>query len=461
MATFPASPSLHNRVADSTDFRSEDGVFRTARSAFTDEEIFELEMEALFGRRWIYGCHESQIANPNDFYTFSIGKQPILVTRDAKGTLHAFINACQHRGATLARARSGNQAVFACSFHGWCYKSDGRLVKVKAEHGYNGGLGKQKLGLKEVALQSYKGFIFVNLDTDFADDLESFLGDAKFFIDLLVMQSPTGDLEVVSGSSAYTFDGNWKLQTENGLDGYHVSTVHYNYVATVQNRAAQDSKSNTHGATLDYSKLGASDPDTDDGWFAFRNGHAVIHSDMPNPEVRPGYASVYPRLVHERGELVADWALKKLRNLNIYPSVFLIDQISTQIRVVRPIDVNKTEIHSFCLGVKGESKEARTDRIRQFEDFFNVSGLGTPDDLVEFKEIQKGFGGSSAKWNDVSRGCSAWTWGPNDTARQIGIAPLLSDDDITSEGLYVNQHNAWRAALLSALETSVSQKDKA
>lgn len=52
----------------------------------------------------------------------------------------------------------------------------------------------------------------------------------------MVNQSPTGELEVLQGKSSYTFAGNWKLQNENGLDGYHVSTVHYNYVSTVQHR---------------------------------------------------------------------------------------------------------------------------------------------------------------------------------------------------------------------------------
>lgn len=57
--------------------------------------------------------------------------------------------------------------------------------------------------------------------------MEDFLGDAKVFLDLMVEQSPTGELEVLQGKSAYTFAGNWKLQNENGLDGYHVSTGHY------------------------------------------------------------------------------------------------------------------------------------------------------------------------------------------------------------------------------------------
>lgn len=78
----------------------------------------------------------------------------------------------------------------------------------------------------------------------------------------------------------------------------------------------------------------------------------------------------------------------RLRNLNLYPSLFFMDQISSQLRIVRPVAWNKTEVISQCIGVKGESAEARRNRIRQFEDFFNVSGLGTPDDLVEFREQQ-------------------------------------------------------------------------
>ncbi len=85
--------------------------------------------------------------------------------------------------------------------------------------------------------------------------------------------------------------------------------------------------------------------------------------------------------------------MHRLRNLNIYPSLFFLDQISSQLRIIRPVAWNKTEIVSQCLGVKNESDKDRENRIRQFEDFFNVSGLGTPDDLVEFREAQRGFQG--------------------------------------------------------------------
>jgi len=282
-----------NFIEGCLDFRPADGVFRIARDIFTEPDLFDLEMELIFEKNWIYACHESEIANKHDFMTMRAGRQPMIITRDGEGQLNALINACQHRGTTLTRVGKGNQSTFTCPFHAWCYKSDGRLVKVKAPGEYPEGFDKATRGLKKARIESYKGFVFISLDVDGQDSLQEFLGDAKVFFDMMVAQSPTGELEVLPGKSAYTYDGNWKLQNENGLDGYHVSTVHYNYVATVQHRQQVNSeKGLTSADTLDYSKLGAGDKETDDGWFAFHNGHSVLFSDMPNPSVRPGYATI-------------------------------------------------------------------------------------------------------------------------------------------------------------------------
>ncbi|AMO75803.1 anthranilate 1,2-dioxygenase large subunit [Pseudomonas citronellolis] len=434
------------------DFRPAEGVYRIARDMFTEPKLFDLEMELIFEKQWIYACHESEIPNPNDFITLRAGRQPMIVTRDAGGQLNALVNACQHRGATLTRVCKGNQSTFTCPFHAWCYKSDGRLVKVKAPGEYPADFDKASRGLKKARIDSYRGFVFISLDASATDSLEDFLGDAKVFFDMMVAQSPTGELEVLPGRSAYTFEGNWKLQNENGLDGYHVSTVHYNYVATVQHRQQVNVENGTASGTLDYSKLGAGDAQTDDGWFSFRNGHSVLFSDMPNPAVRPGYASVMPRLVEEHGQARAEWMMHRLRNLNIYPSLFFMDQISSQLRIVRPIAWNRTEVISQCIGVKGESDQDRENRIRQFEDFFNVSGMGTPDDLEEFREQQRGFQGRLERWSDISRGHGKWVEGPTPNSRTLGIAPVLTGTEITHEGLYVNQHQHWQRFLLDGLQ---------
>lgn len=440
-------------VSDCLDFRPQDGVYRVARDMFTEPQLFDLEMEHIFEKNWIYACHESEIAKSGDFITMRAGRQPMIITRDANNQLNALVNSCQHRGVTLTRLAKGRQSTFTCSFHAWTFRADGKLLKVKAADQYPDDFDLSSRNLKKARIASYKGFVFINLDTAGTESLEDFLGDAKVFLDLMVAQSPTGELEVLPGKSSYSFDGNWKLQNENGLDGYHVSTVHYNYVATVvQRQEINTQKGITGPGTLDYRKLGAGDKNTDDGWFSFRNGHSVLFSEMPNPQVRPGYATIMPRLVEEYGERKAEWMMHRLRNLNIYPSLFFMDQISSQLRIIRPVAWNKTEVISQCLGVKGESDADRENRIRQFEDFFNVSGLGTPDDLVEFKEAQRGFEARLEKWNDISRGAENWATGSTPNAETLGIRPVLTGTEITQEGLYVNQHGAWQGFLLKGLK---------
>jgi anthranilate 1,2-dioxygenase (deaminating, decarboxylating) large subunit len=438
-------------VGKCLDFRSEEGIYRIGREMFTEPQLFELEMELIFEKNWIYACHESEIPKPNDFITMRAGRQPMIISRDSTGQLNAMINACEHRGATLTRMSKGNLSTFTCPFHAWCYKSDGRLVKVKAPDEYCEDFDKSTRGLKKARIASYRGFVFISLDINGTDTLGDYLGDARIFFDMMVEQSPTGELEVLPGKSTYSYEGNWKLQNENGLDGYHVSTVHYNYVATVQHRQEANAQKGTNTSTLDYSKLGAGDSETDDGWFSFQNGHSVLFSDMPNPSVRPGYATVMPRLVEKHGQQKAEWMMHRLRNLNIYPSLFFMDQISSQLRIIRPVAWNKTEVTSQCIGVKGESDHDRESRIRQFEDFFNVSGMGTPDDLVEFREQQRGFQARLERWSDISRGHHKWVAGETQNTKLLDIAPVLCGTELTHEGLYVNQHGAWQRFLLEGL----------
>lgn len=447
------------KIENWLDFRPEDKVYRMARDAFTDEELFSLEMEHIFEKKWIFACHESQIANPNDFYTVTVGRQPVIVTRDDNGELHAVVNACAHRGSMLTRLCKGNRRTLVCPFHGWGYKLNGQLLNIKSPEGYPQDFDKSEHNLRRALVESYKGFVFVNLDANCGQSLETFLDGAKIGFDMMVAQSPTDELEVVPGNSRYTYAGNWKLQNENGLDGYHVSTVHFNYVSTIQHRKKLDAEKSTRSKqeTLDYSKLGSEDRNVDDGWFAMRNGHTLLYSDMPNAEVRPGYKAVMPRLIKDHGEEQAKWMMHRLRNLNIYPSLFFMDQISSQLRVIRPKAWNKTEVQSFCLGVKGEASEDRQNRIRQFEDFFNVSGMGTPDDLSQFYSAQTGFEGRGFKWNDISRGSHEWTTGQTKHTKELGIEPLLIGTDFSHEGLYVNQHQTWQRYLLEGLAEKAAQ----
>src|SRR5690606_38568318 len=109
------------------------------------------------------------------------------------------VNACEHRGATLTRVSKGNQATFTCPFHAWTYKSDGRLIKVKAPGEYCKHSAKTTRGLKQGRISSYRGSVFVTLDRQAPDSLEAFLAGAKVFLEFMVQQPPTGELAVLQG----------------------------------------------------------------------------------------------------------------------------------------------------------------------------------------------------------------------------------------------------------------------
>ncbi len=142
------------------------------------------------------------------------------------------------------------------------------------------------------------------------------------------------------------------------------------------------------------------------------------------------------------------------RNLCLYPNMYLMDQFSSQIRHFRPISVDKTEVTIYCIAPKGEPAEARANRIRQYEDFFNATGMATPDDLEEFRSCQKTYLATAAPWNDMSRGATHVLNGPPDqVAKDLGMDNVLSSGVKTEdEGLYPIQHSYWLETMRKATE---------
>jgi benzoate/toluate 1,2-dioxygenase subunit alpha len=426
-----------------------DGITRIDRRIYTDSEIFELEMEHIWERVWIFVAHESQLSRPGDYVTASIGRQPVFAMRSKAGEIGVFLNACPHRGAMVCRLVRGNARIIACPYHGWTFNTDGSLIAPKEESvgAYPETFDKKELGLKRVSrVENYRGFIFASLDPDIAP-LSDYLGDAKVFIDMFVDQGDS--MEIIKGVCSYTYDGNWKLQAENGVDGYHPSTVHWNFIATQQHRAKMDAQGEqTKGMNpvTDPTKVKG-------GYFDFGRGNTMIWGDWTNPQDRFNYHR-REQFAQRMGRLRADWVIDRLRNLLLYPSVFLMDQQSSQIRVIQPISVNKTKVTVYGIAPVGETGEERRKRIRYYEDFFNASGMATPDDLSEFDSSQIGFRARSISQSDFSRGAAHQVSGPNQEATNLGINPLSSGSWIGDEGIYLGQYSYWRDLMLRGMERS-------
>jgi len=347
----------------------------------------------------------------------------------------------------LCRRKTDNRTTLTCPFHGWTFRNDGKLLKVKDPEGAGYPASFDTDGSHDLVtvarFDSYRGFLFGSLNAD-VSTLAEHLGDTTTVIDMLVDQSPEG-LEVLRGSSTYTYDGNWKVQAENGADGYHVSATHWNYAATTSRRSTGESKNTTKA--LDAGGWGKSGG----GYWSYPNGHLCLWTWAANPEDRPLWDRM-DQLKEEFGDAKGEFMVKGSRNLCLYPNVYLMDQFSTQIRHFQPIAPDKTEVTIYCIAPKGESAEARAHRIRQYEDFFNASGMATPDDLEEFRSCQLTFRATAAPWNDMSRGAEHWRTGPDEVAQALGMDGVISagvrNED---EGLYPVQHGYWLKTMQAAI----------
>jgi benzoate/toluate 1,2-dioxygenase alpha subunit len=427
--------NLNDYIVDNPEER----MFTVDRALFRDPELFALEMKYIFEGTWVYLAHESQLPRPHDFFTTVIGRQPVLLMRNQAGEVGGFINACPHRGAALCQAKRGNQKVLTCPYHGWSFNTNGALVSVKdhATGAYPEAFERQDHDLTRVPrLASYRGFLFGSLNPH-VPDLETHLGEARVFIDMIVDQAPEG-LEVVRGSADYTYAGNWKLQVENGVDGYHFDIVHRTFMGVLQRRTV--SGKDTVRA-IDVQRLGTSALAT--GSYDLGNGHTVLWIDHPNPQDRPN-ADRREELAARFGEHRARWMLERVRNLLLYPNVFFMDQVSTQLRMVHPLAVDKTRVSSYCIAPIGESAAARAHRLRQYEDFFNASGVGTPDDLAAFEACQQGYQGRLVRWQQgYVRGAQQLVLGADVEAQALGLHPYASIQDFRDETIFHGHYRQW------------------
>jgi benzoate/toluate 1,2-dioxygenase alpha subunit/2,4,5-trichlorophenoxyacetic acid oxygenase 1 len=416
----PEHPAMSDRSrspAELVEDRPEKGIFRVHRDVFRDPAVFQLEMERIFEGTWVFVGLESQVARPNDFITTHIGRQPVLLTRDSDGQLHCFLNSCRHRGAVVCPFRKGRQKFHVCRYHGWAYDSAGRntLVTDRDEGQYPEAFDQESHDLIRVPrFGNYRGLLFASLSPD-VPSLEEHLGEARAMLDLVLDQSSTG-WEFVPGPVNYTYDANWKLQLENGLDFYHFGSTHSSYVDVLQKRAKRNPPAVQPPPEMDPEAQGS---------FSFANGHSVMWSIRNPPRgLRPlAFDKVRLAEVRERvGEARTKWMLRQ-RNLTIFPNLQIIDIVSLQLRTWRPLAPDRTEMSSHCLAPIGEDAEARRLRIRQYEDFFNPTGLATSDDNVMYEYCQSGYAADTDGWTQgYARGLGGAGNAPS-LAAEIGMTP--------------------------------------
>ena len=423
------------RFADYIEDRPAEGVFRIDRRVYNDPDILEAEYRNIFEANWVFLCHEAHVPKPGDFFATHIGRQPVFVVRKSDGSLGCYLNACGHRGATLVTKRTGNATSFVCPYHGFCFDNAGKCTAITAPRtGWTeASLAISKFDLTPIAcIDSYRGLVFGSLASD-VSSLSEHLGAAKALIDIFVAPSPQ-ELEVVAGFSIYQTACNWKIMHENGPDAYHAPVVHNNFAQAVTYREKRQTRS---GVTkTDTGRLTGR---IESASYDLGNGHTAFWHKRRDPEAFPIYA--------QREELARrftpgqlEWIIGRGRHMTIFPNLLLNDLASTHLRTYRPLSVDRMETMIWCIAPAGEPAEMRAARLRKFEDFFLPSGMATPDDVAVAESAHKASYAFASKWTNMSRGAEFKIEGPDDAARELGMAPVASsnswDHEISMQGIY-------------------------
>ncbi|SFC58466.1 aromatic ring-hydroxylating oxygenase subunit alpha [Pseudoalteromonas denitrificans] len=195
--------------------------------AYINESVFNLEVEKIFHKEWIFVCAEQAMKNSGDYFAFDLAGESVVIIKGKDGALQAMSNNCRHRGTPLLDTGFGHIANnIVCPYHAWTYDDKGEFkgapfpgkVKIK----------KEQHCLPQFKLETWFGLLFINLDKGAAP-----LADKLKGIEVYTSIYKPERFEMYTPGLTEFWDANWKLAMENALEGYHVFKVHKDTLETV------------------------------------------------------------------------------------------------------------------------------------------------------------------------------------------------------------------------------------
>jgi choline monooxygenase len=187
---------------------------------YRDPRLYERERTRIFARGWLLLAHESQLPAAGDYFATCAAGYPLILVRCEDGAIRAFHNMCRHRAGPLAEDGQGNSgAALICRYHGWRYTLDGRLASAR-DFGPAEGFDPRDYGLIGVACESWRGFVFANIDGAGADFAETIGPLARRTVGM------TLESFRFTRQSSHEIRCNWKTYVENYLEGYHIPLIH-------------------------------------------------------------------------------------------------------------------------------------------------------------------------------------------------------------------------------------------
>ena len=323
---------------------------------YHDAALYELEQERVFrGPTWSFLGLEAEIPKPGAFRSVWVGDTPVVFNRDREGVVHAFVNRCAHRGATVCREQRGNRKVHTCVYHRWSYDLHGKLVGVPFRNGVNGKGGLDPsfdfaaVSLRKLQVATLSGVVFASF-AEAPEPLCDYLGP---FVVAKLRRATHKPLKVL-GYQRQRIAGNWKLYLENVRDTYHASLLHEFMVtfgidrATQKGGVAMDAR---HRHNFTYAHAGS---DNDQDAIKHYGQHQLRANALKLAD---------PALLRFEREFPDDL---NLGMLSIFPNcVFQQINNSLAVRQVRTKGVGAFELFWIYYGFEDDSEELTQHRLRQ------------------------------------------------------------------------------------------------
>ncbi|MBI3196148.1 MAG: Rieske 2Fe-2S domain-containing protein [Rhodospirillales bacterium] len=375
----------------------EDSLARVPYWIYQDQDNYAREMRRIFeGATWNFVCLEADIPNKGDYRTNQVGGMPVIVVRDADGSINCFENRCAHRGALIAFDDGGNvQNNFKCIYHAWSYDLAGNLRGIAFERGINGAGGMSKDFRREThsprkwRTTTLSGLVFATLSPD-TPPIEEYLGAEVLGRVCRVLNRPIR----IMGRFTQPLPNNWKLYVENVKDTYHASLLHLFFATFRITRLTQAGGVlvSPDGAHHSSYTIGTADvPGTE----AFREKGLRSESD--------DYKLADPSLldpVEEFGDKI------QLQILSIFPGLVL-QQIHNclAVRQVVPKGIDKMELLWTYFGFADDTPEMNKRRLKQ-QNLVGPAGFVSMEDGCVGGFVQRGIAAAGDKISVVEMGGS-------------------------------------------------------
>jgi len=350
---------------------------------YHDQKIYDAEQQRVFrGPVWSYVALEAEIPNPGDFITTYVGDTPVIVDRDKEGAIHAMVNRCAHRGATVRRELRGNSLEHVCIYHRWCYNLDGSLRGLPFRKGLKGKGGMTpefeiaEHGMQRLKVATHAGVVFASF-SQHAEPLEDYLGPKVASHLARIFHRPVRIL----GYQRQRIRGNWKLYLENPRDMYHASLLHEFMSTFGINRF-------THEGGLKM----------DD-----RHRHMIAWSRQGTDDETEFVELFKTNRVHESKMKLHDASILKcyrefddgvtLSICSVFPNL-VVHQIDNSLatRQVRTVDKDEFELYWTLFGYADDSEELTHHRLLQ-ANLVGAAGLVSMEDAEAIEIVHRASAG--------------------------------------------------------------------